>query len=122
MEQNKTICFDVDNTICISRHGCDYSACPPIIPVINKLNALYDSGWKIILFSSRNMVTYEGDLEKIEKYTRPILEKWLKEHGVKYHELIFGKPFAKWYVDDKAISPSEFLYGRIPELEVKYGS
>lgn len=115
----KTACVDVDGTICISKHGCDYSKCKPIQPMIDKLNLLYDHGWKIVLHSSRNMLTYNGDLEKIEKYTRPILEKWLKEHGVKYHELIFGKPFADWYIDDKAITPAEFLYGGYSDFEVK---
>lgn len=106
-----TFCFDVDNTICVSKHGCNYSSCPPIQPVIDKLNELYDKGHKIILFTSRNMLSFNGDIEKIHQVTKPILEKWLEKHGVKYHELIFGKVLADVYVDDKAMTPAELLFG-----------
>jgi len=35
-------------------------------------------------------------------------EKWLKDNRVCYDELIFGKPAADVYVDDKAVLPEDF--------------
>ena len=102
-------CIDVDNTICISSSGCDYSKCPPIQSVINKINLLYEEGHYIILFTARNMKTFNGDINKIHEVTKPILEKWLQDNGVRYNELIFGKPFCDVYVDDKNLSIEEFL-------------
>lgn len=101
--------IDVDNTICISHRGCDYSQCPPIRPVIDKINKLYDEGHTIVLLTARNMLTFEGNIDKIMEVTKPLLEKWLAEHGVKYHELVMGKPFGDFYVDDKGLLPNEFV-------------
>ena len=49
--------------------------------------------------------------EKEAKY-RLITEKWLLKNNVKYHSLMFGKPNADYYVDDKNISIDEFVLRR----------
>jgi capsule biosynthesis phosphatase len=106
-----TYVIDVDNTICISEPGCDYSKCPPIHTVIEQINYLYDQGNKIILFTARGMRTFDGDVELITTLHKPILEAWLNTNGVRYHELIFGKPWGEdvHYVDDKNLSIEDFL-------------
>jgi hypothetical protein len=34
---------------------------------------------------------------------------WLKHHGVQYHQIFFGKPVADIYIDDRAMTPEQFL-------------
>lgn len=103
----KTIVVDIDDTISFT-YNRDFLNSEPNQPVIDKINELYDNGWNIILFTARggkSCITLE---EKELKY-RDITEKWLQAHNVKYHKLIFGKPNADYYVDDKNISIDEFV-------------
>lgn len=52
----------------------------------------------------------------------PTIITWLQKHDVPYDEIIIGKPWCGYdgfYVDDKAIRPSEFIslnYEQIKEL------
>ena len=50
---------------------------------------------------------------RVEKYIYLLLAEttsdWLKNNGVKYHRLMFGKPNGDYYIDDKNLSIKEFL-------------
>lgn len=111
-----TYIIDVDGTICTSPKTIDgkfdYENSIPIMSMIVRLNDLYRNGHKIILFTARNMKTHKGNLELIERFTRPILENWLRDNRVSYHELIMGKPQGEdvVYVDDKMLTINQFLY------------
>lgn len=107
--------FDIDDTICNNKNR-DYENAEPIKEVIEKINYLYTNGATIKLYTSRGMVSCNGDLEKIIAKNKDILEKWLKKNKVKYNELIFGKPLGDLYVDDKAINVSEFKNQEFCEL------
>lgn len=113
---NKTIVCDVDDTIS-SHKDRDYVNAIPIKHIIEKLNVLYDEGWKIIYFTARGQLSCNGDLARIEAERGPILKKWLEQHGVKYDQLLFGKPLAAWYIDDKALTPQEFFAMRFEKLK-----
>ena len=102
-----TFVIDVDDTICFTINR-DFDNSIPNQPVIDKINKLYDKGWEIILFTARGAKSC-NTLEEKEKKYRDITERWLKKHNVKYHALMFGKPNADYYVDDKNISINEFL-------------
>ena len=118
MVETRTLVVDVDDTI--STHiNRDYENAIPHTDIIEKLNKMYDSGWKIIYFTARGQISCNGDLNLIEKSRRPALEKWMKKHNVKHHELRFGKPIGVYYIDDKAIRPDEFMN---VEYEVLKGS
>jgi len=108
MVETRTLVVDVDDTI--STHiNRDYENAIPHTKIISKLNKMYESGWKIIYFTARGQVSCNGDLELINQLRRPVLESWMDKHGVKYHELIFGKPIGVYYIDDKAMRPEEFM-------------
>ena len=92
-QKNKTYSIDIDGTLCTEQ--CEYKDALPIIKVIKKINKLYKSGNKIILFTSRGYTS--------KKDWRPLTEDQLKKWNVKYHELHLGKPFADFYIDNKAI-------------------
>ena len=102
MGENLTrYCVDIDGTICslvpTKKNGdWDYPDAKPFKDKIAKLNKLYDEGHTIIYFTARGMDSGR-DLTELTK-------KQLKEWGVKYHKLIFGKPAADVYIDDKSIN------------------
>jgi hypothetical protein len=48
------------------------------------------------------MGQFQGDAERCERELRGITERHLREWGVKYHELVFGKIHFDLLVDDKA--------------------
>lgn len=106
----KTIVVDIDDTISFT-YNRDFDNSVPNQQVIDKINKLYDEGWKIILFTARGGKSCKTLEQKEAKY-RELTERWLKRHNVKYNELMFGKPNADYYVDDKNISIDEFLLRR----------
>ncbi len=85
------ICFDIDNTICQSCEGVAYEDLEPIQDMINLVNDLYEKGHTIYLYTGRHMLS--------EKVTRG----WLQRHGVRVHNVFYGKPVADLYVDDNAL-------------------
>ena len=110
----KTFVIDIDNTICVAfkvGDAYDYINAKPIQNVIDEINKNYLLGNRIILFTSRGMRTFDRNIDKIEEFHRPILEKWLKKNKVGYDELIFGKPWGPnvHYIDDKNLSIDEFV-------------
>ncbi len=117
----KRLIMDLDNTITSTIDG-DYYNSKPIEGVIEKIRTYKAEGFEIVISSSRNMRTYEGNVGKININTIPIIIEWLNKHDVPYDELYVGKPwcgFDGFYVDDRAIRPDEFIsltYSEIREL------
>ena len=99
--------FDIDDTICNNKNR-DYENAEPFKDIIEKINYLYDNGAKITLYTSRGMVSCNGNIEKIVAKNKDVLERWLEKNNVKYSELMFGKPLGDMYIDDKAMSVREF--------------
>ena len=89
----KKYCFDIDGTICTNTDG-NYEDAKPHVTRIQQINSLQKEGNKIILFTARGTTT--------EIDWRHLTEKQLKSWGVSYDELLFGKPEADKYIDDKA--------------------
>ncbi|MCR6577728.1 HAD hydrolase family protein [Campylobacter insulaenigrae] len=110
--------LDLDGTLTIDNEA-DYQNKPINKKVLQQLRKYKKMGFKIVLFTSRNMRTYKGDIKKIQTYTLPIIIDWLKKHDVPYDDIIIGKPwcgFDGFYVDDKAIRPSEFVEKTYDEI------
>lgn len=105
-----TIVIDIDDTISFT-YNRDFENSVPNQPVIDRINELYDEGWKIILLTARGGKSCNTLEEKELKY-RDVTERWLNKHNVKYHLLMFGKPNADYYVDDKNLSVEEFVRRR----------
>jgi dTDP-glucose pyrophosphorylase len=93
------ICFDIDGTLIYDL----YETPKAIVKNVLFCNEAYRRGHKIILHTARGMVSKNGDPIRIESQ-RPYVEKVLDDNGVLYHELIFMKPYADIYIDDKAVS------------------
>ncbi|BFM99034.1 HAD-IIIC family phosphatase [Moraxella sp. K02] len=117
----KRLIFDLDDTLCTTQNG-DYANAQPITEVVEKLREYHRQGFTIIINTSRNMRTYQGNIGAINKNTLPIIIDWLRRHDIPYDELYVGKPwcgFEGFYVDDKAIRPDELVklsYAEICQL------
>ena len=93
-------CFDIDGTICTNTNG-DYGKAQPLTNRIKIVNNLFDEGHQIVMFTARGSTTNFDWTD--------LTRQQLKEWGVNYHKLIFGKPEADVFVDDKAISDKLFF-------------
>ena len=91
----KTFVIDIDGTICVNTFG-EYEKAKPIKERIDYINELYKKGNHIKFFTAR------GSGTGID--WRETTENQLKEWGVKYHELILGKPEGDIFLDDKAFN------------------
>ncbi|MCD6288309.1 MAG: acylneuraminate cytidylyltransferase [Candidatus Hydrogenedentes bacterium] len=95
LDGQKTFCFDIDGVLAELTPDCQYDQAGPITDNVELVNALYDQGHTIVLFTARGTVTGIDWADVTKKQ----MEQW----GVKYHELLFGKPSADYYVDDRFI-------------------
>jgi len=106
------IVMDLDETISSKVADKGYEDALPKMDVIEKMKSFQDIGFSICIFTARNMRTYEGNIGKINANTLPVILDWLARHDVPYDEIIVGKPWCGhdgFYVDDRAIRPSEFV-------------
>jgi len=111
---------DIDGTICpIKGKEEKYEDIVPYKNVVEKLKYYHNNGAKIILFTSRNMNSYNGNIGLINKNTAKILLNWLEKWEIPYDEIIYGKPWPGhkgFYIDDRSVRPDEFLKYSVEEL------
>jgi capsule biosynthesis phosphatase len=108
----KRLVFDLDGTLTHDDPSVGYAQRRPNAAVVERLRAYQAEGFAIVICSARNMRTYQGDIGKINANTLPVIIEWLTRHEIPYDELHIGKPWCGtegFYVDDKAVRPSEFL-------------
>lgn len=115
-----TFVFDIDGTICpIKKKEEKYEDLIPFTDIVNKIREYHDAGAKIILYTSRNMNTYNGNIGLINANTSKVLFAWLDKWNIPYDEIVFGKVWPGhngFYVDDRTIKPNEFLNNTPEEL------
>ncbi|MDB5591357.1 hypothetical protein [Enterovirga sp.] len=108
----KRLVVDLDGTITHEQAGVPYSEKQPNMAVIERLRVYKEQGYEIAVYTARNMRTYESAIGRINAHTIPVIVEWLKRHEVPFDELHVGKPWCGtdgFYVDDRAVRPSEFL-------------
>lgn len=79
----KNYLIDIDGTITEDIPNEDPErmvTCKPFPDALATISKWYDQGHIIYFFTSRT------------ESLRGITEKWLAEHGIRYHGIIFGKP------------------------------
>lgn len=119
----KRIIMDLDETICSKGSG-DYSEAQLRPYIKDKLIGYKELGFEIVISTSRNMRTYEGNIGKIAANTLPVILKWLADHEIPYDEIYIGKPWCGdegFYVDDKSIRPDEFERLSYDEIKTLVG-
>lgn len=116
-----TLIFDIDGTLCpIKKPDENYEDLVPYAGIVERMRECKARGAKIVLFTSRNMNSYKGNMGLINKYTAEILSQWLKKWDIPYDEIYYGKlwPGHKgFYVDDRTVRPDEFMKYGPEELE-----
>lgn len=105
----RKIVVDIDGTLCEDTKGLNYDDAPPKRDVITWVNELHAAGIYVIIFTARGMHSCNGDVEMIEQRFRHITTRWLERHGVMFDRLVFGKPSADVYLDDKGLRPDELV-------------
>lgn len=119
----KRIVMDLDETICSTENG-DYVNSTPKHDVIERMREFKAQGFEIVISTSRNMRTYEGNVGKINVNTLPIIVDWLNKHEVPYDEIYTGKPWCGtdgFYVDDRALRPDEFVQLSVEDIRKLVG-
>lgn len=112
IENDSRLVIDIDGVLAQKHPSKEYENLEPDENVLCRLREYSDRGFYIILYTARNMRTYEGRIGKINANTAPVLVDWLDKHDIPYDELRLGKPWCGhegFYVDDRAIRPPEFL-------------
>jgi len=100
------VCFDLDNTlVTYPRIPNDYTTVAPIAPMIELARSLHDDGHTVIVYTARRMKTHGGNIGAVIKDIGNITFDTLKKFDIPYDELIFGKPIADIYIDDRAVNP-----------------
>lgn len=100
------VCFDLDNTlVTYPTIAKDYSSVKPIHRMIDLARKLHSDGHTIIIYTARRMGTHNGNVGAAIKDIGAQTFKTLEEFQIPYDELIFGKPIADMYIDDRALNP-----------------
>lgn len=101
----KVALVDIDETVCCYGEKRQYDLAIPINKNIQKINDLYDKGWKIIYWTARGgSESSKAAGRCYYDFTWNQLESW----GCKFHELSTGskgdyvKPACDIVIDDKA--------------------
>ena len=98
---------DIDETICFYEDKRVYGTATPNQDNIAKINKLYDEGYYIKIFTARYMGrNNENSLLVKKKYYKKTY-KQLVSWGLKFNELIMGKPTYDIYIDDKSYNSKE---------------
>ena len=114
----KRLIVDLDGTLTLANTS-DYKNVAPNLEVIKTLKEYKEKGFEIVIATARNMRTFKGNVGKINIHTLPIITKWLDKHDVPYDEILVGKPWCGhegFYIDDRAIRPSEFTNNTHEEI------
>ena len=113
--------IDLDGTICpIKGEAGSYADLRPHAAVVEAMCRWRARGFRIIVFTSRNMRTHDGNLGLINKLTARQAMDWLDQHQVPYDEILFGKPWPGargFYVDDRTVRPREFMENSLGGIE-----
>ena len=106
--RDKTVAFDLDDVICYrtSELGAidKYRSCEPYLEMIDIVNNCYENGCKIIIYTSRGMTCFKGNINDIYSNLYELTVNQLNKWGVKYHQLIMGKAHYDILIDDKCVN------------------
>lgn len=103
--ERKRVCFDLDETLVTKPVvDGDYSTCLPIRKNIQLCNYLKRMNHHIIIHTARRMRTHGGNVGAVIADVGRVTLDTLERFGVTYDELLFGKPHADLYIDDKAVN------------------
>jgi capsule biosynthesis phosphatase len=110
-EARPALVIDLDGTLTVEGSAGRYEDVLPRLEVIEQVRRYAADGFRIIVMTSRNMRSFNNSIGRINAETLPTAIAWLKRNNVPFDEIHVGKPWCGpggFYVDDKAVRPSEF--------------
>jgi len=123
MNDNSALVIDIDGTLCpIKQSHEKYEDLIPDERMISKIREYKNKGFRIVLYTARNMKTHKNNIGLINTHTAPILLAWLKKWDIPFDEIHYGKPWPGeqgFYIDDRSVRPKEFLnnsYERLNQI------
>ena len=99
------ICFDLETLVTLPSIPGDYSSVNPIQKMVFLLKNLKKMGHTIIIYTSRRMDLYNHNIGKVIRDIGMVTFQTLEKFNIEYDEIIFGKPIADIYIDDKSLNP-----------------
>ena len=111
--------MDLDGTLTVDAPGVPYADLLPNAEVVAKLREYRAQGFRVAIYTARNMRTHAQSIGRINALTLPGIVSWLQRHDVPFDEIHVGKPWPEaggFYVDDRAIRPDEFV--RLSHAEI----
>jgi capsule biosynthesis phosphatase len=107
-------CFDFDNTlVSFPKVKNDYSTVEPIETMVNFARFLKKQGHTIIIHTARRMKTHKGNIGSVIADVGQVTLETIKKFDIPCDELYFGKPYADFYIDDKAVNVFQDPYKEI---------
>lgn len=89
-DESRTLSVDLDHTLCISVPP-DYASATPMAGAADALRQLRRAGWIVVIHTARHFNHWR------------VTAAWLERHQFEYDQIVFGKPPARYYIDDRAI-------------------
>ena len=96
----KTLCIDIDNTICYTKDSNYYDS-QPIMSRIDTINRLFHLGYIIVYWTARGA---NSGIDWTD-FTTKQLDEW----GCLRHKLLFDKPHYDYWIDDKSCNSEVFF-------------
>jgi hypothetical protein len=90
-DEARTVCVDLDFTLCRCE-SLAYDRAEPIAGAAEAIAALRRDGWGVVVHTARHFNHWR------------VTTEWLTRHGFEYDQIVFGKPPARFYIDDRAIA------------------
>jgi hypothetical protein len=90
-DESRTLCVDLDQTLCASEPPA-YESALPIDGAREALQRLRAAGWLVVIHTARHFNHWRTTVD------------WLARHGFGYDQIVFGKPPARFYIDDRAVA------------------
>jgi len=108
------VCFDLDNTlVTYPLVPGDYSTVKPVDSMIRLARQMKADGHTIIIHTARRMVTHKHNVGAVIKDIGALTFKTLEDFDIPFDELLFGKPIADMYIDDRAVNPYRDSVGQV---------
>jgi len=112
----KIFIIDIDGTVCedvLNEEGTARMAnAKPYLAVIDQIGRWFDEGHLVCFFTARTIDH------------KDVTEQWLKQNGVKYHQIIYGKPrrnstHAEYHFIDNVTVRATTFTGKVGEFVTK---
>jgi len=114
------ICFDLDNTlVTYPKIPGDYSTVSPVASNVSIARWAREQGHTIIVYTARRMTTHANNVGRVTADIGRVTFETLEKFDIPYDELIFGKPIADVYIDDRAVNP---FFNSVRAMGLPFGS